>query len=220
MGEKPLGCHQCQKAFVTKSAFTYHQKTHCREGKSYGCSKCGKAFPWKSKLTLYQRTHSGERPFRCRVCDKAFRVRTHLTVHQRTHTGEKPYKCSDCEKAFSKKAQLLIHQRTHTGDRPYGCNECLQTFSQKSDLRSRKKTHHAAGKSHQCSECGSFCPVSQLSLYIREAPAQVRSPSHAVPVIKPSHPRPISLYGREFTQERDHMAAQIVRELSPRRHTL
>ena len=51
---------------------------------------------------------------------------------------------------------------------------------------------------------GRFCPLSQLSLYIRE-PILARSPSSAVHVIEPSRQRHISLSTREFIQERDHL---------------
>ena len=72
--QKPFACHECGKAFTTKSNLTAHLRIHYDE-KPYACSQCGKAFVQKHHLTEHLRIHSGEKPFACNECGKAFTVK-------------------------------------------------------------------------------------------------------------------------------------------------
>ncbi|ERL90365.1 hypothetical protein D910_07714 [Dendroctonus ponderosae] len=106
----------CDKAYTTKTALLYHQKTRhllCppNEPLSYSCEICQKVILSRANFRIHLRAHTGERPFKCDVCGKAFHANKYLKEHSVVHTGEKPFVCKVCDKKFSQGGSLFVHTR-------------------------------------------------------------------------------------------------------------
>lgn len=106
----------CDKAYTTKTALVYHQKTRhliCppNEPLSYSCEICHKVILSRANLRIHIRAHTGERPFKCVICGKAFHAKKYLKEHHVVHTGEKPFVCKLCDKKFSQGGSLSVHIR-------------------------------------------------------------------------------------------------------------
>ena len=79
----------------------------------FGCDQCGKAFVTRQMLTRHQRTHNGEKPFACGVCNRRFSLQGDRNRHEKTHTDQRDFECATCGGKFARKATLQKHERIH-----------------------------------------------------------------------------------------------------------
>ncbi|GBP80304.1 Zinc finger protein 582 [Eumeta japonica] len=72
-------CKECQRGFVTCSAYNVHLKRH-KGQRDYHC-ECGKTFYTSSALKQHKVVHTGEKKYQCKICEKKFTQTSHLSRH-------------------------------------------------------------------------------------------------------------------------------------------
>ena len=86
----------------------------------YGCGECRKAYVTRSGLYQHRKVHTGERPYECGLCGKTFTTRSYRNRHQRFHTEERAHECPECGRSFKHGSTLLQHRKVHAAGRPQG----------------------------------------------------------------------------------------------------
>ncbi|XP_037039340.1 zinc finger protein 12-like isoform X1 [Bradysia coprophila] len=163
---KPHKCELCDRAFVSRSLLSSHNRTHTGE-RPFACNQCEKNFATQGGLDLHTRRHLGLKNYVCNICDRRFVESSNLKVHMRTHTGERPHRCNRCNRSFSRVFLLQIHQRTHTGERPHQCPICFKGFAQQGDLSAHRRIH-SGERPHQCGICfKGFIKSSALTSHMK-----------------------------------------------------
>ena len=177
-------CSICQAILKTKKNLRDHLKRHNnKEDRPFGCQNCSKRFVTKTELARHERIHSNDRPCECDVCGKRFRQPGHLLTHKRTHTGEKPYSCFQCDARFTTSSLLKSHLVVHSDERKFQCNICKQSFKAVKDLRRHRAVHSGivgnkkentqseanqdGKRTHICHYCGkAFLHLTNLQAHI------------------------------------------------------
>ena len=77
------------------------------------CQYCGRVFSSRSAVTYHVKTHTGEGQFTCDVCSYKTYLKSNLKSHLRSHTGEKPFHCPYCDFKSAWKNTLKYHISTH-----------------------------------------------------------------------------------------------------------
>lgn len=72
-------CKECQRGFVTCSAYNVHLKRH-KGQRDYHC-ECGKTFYTSSALKQHKVVHTGEKKYQCKICERKFSQTSHLSRH-------------------------------------------------------------------------------------------------------------------------------------------
>ncbi|KAJ8964487.1 hypothetical protein NQ314_004774 [Rhamnusium bicolor] len=81
-GEKPFGCHLCDKKFSLKSTLDSHVRTHDPNPKRFTCNVCNSFFSSKSSLKVHTTLHTGLRNQFCSFCDQKFRTAGNRKSHE------------------------------------------------------------------------------------------------------------------------------------------
>ncbi|XP_055842548.1 zinc finger protein 34-like [Episyrphus balteatus] len=136
-------CHICGAEFTDRSNFITHLRRHKKE-KPFGCIDCSKCFVTSTELKTHIRVHSNEKAFMfmCETCGLQFRYQNHLETHKKLH-GEPLLECSVCNKKFLLKRQLAYHQRKHGFEEKAKCLICNNIYRNKDSLlRHERKIHN------------------------------------------------------------------------------
>ena len=135
-------CNICRSVLKSKKNLRHHLRRHARkEDRPIGCRQCNKRFVSNSELNRHMRVHTDDRPCACDVCGRRFRQPGHLVAHKYIHTGQKPFHCTVCPAKFRTSTQLKTHLLAHSGKRIHKCEYCERTYKTMRELVSHRATH-------------------------------------------------------------------------------
>ncbi len=159
--EKPFGCGQCERRFISQSFLNYHlRNAHLPSGDGDNvkpimeCKVCGKKYKSLQGLLFHEKGHlGGVRQFECDLCDKKCTSKSLLSSHvKHVHNNARPHQCKFCGKGFKTKFGLGEHERRHTGEKPFQCTFCEKRFVAKATLRDHTRVH-TGEKPYKCKYC-------------------------------------------------------------------
>lgn len=84
----------------TKTKAAQKRKTH-------KCTECDRAFVRKSHFDRHKRTHTGERNYACELCGARYKEKYNLNAHRLKH-GASYHRCWLCHKVWVKNRNELI----------------------------------------------------------------------------------------------------------------
>ncbi|XP_052863393.1 zinc finger protein 3 homolog [Anopheles cruzii] len=168
-----INCCNCEKKFVSRSAYETHYRTNYQQEPIYGCPVCGKQIEQYRAYQLHSYWHinSARYRFPCQECSKTFHQKSDLARHQLTHVaspasvggellGEdgkghiKVSVCSRCNESFETQSKLKVHMRkVHPVPKQLvECPDCGKYLSSGSIYSHRKI--HSDNPKFACGECG------------------------------------------------------------------
>lgn len=162
-------CLQCNKTYLNKWTFKFHQKICGVKVKetSFICDLCGKGYARKNGLRTHMKTdHGFGKIISCDWCGKKFDAISRLKYHIVKHTRERNYTCEKCGGKFVTSAALIYHTRLHTGEKPFPCDLCEESFLSASRRMEHKHRKHF-GPQRECSVClAKFVTGHQLKKHL------------------------------------------------------
>ena len=134
---KILYCGDCSRAFINKTTYKRHVRSHSTKGVT--CKECGKSFAYQSQLNTHSAVHSNTR-FKCdrEKCDKSFKNIGDLTRHLKQHNAPK-HKCPDCDYENADIRNFEAHRLYHSRITKYYCEYCDEEFIYNSQLQRHLK---------------------------------------------------------------------------------
>lgn len=124
-----INCCNCEKIFISRSAYEAHCRENYQQEPVYRCTVCGKCMEHYRAYQLhsYRHINSANQRYTCQECFKTFHQKSDLVRHQNRHittglmAGERDSEqklpqtsCSKCEASFQTQIELKEHTRkTH-----------------------------------------------------------------------------------------------------------
>ncbi|XP_068197184.1 zinc finger protein 11-like isoform X2 [Antennarius striatus] len=151
--DKPYGCEQCGRSFISPRCLSKHQQRHLEAGPT-GRREAAKKASVKAAYPRGRLTHN------CPLCGRSFKYRFEFLEHQRFHTAVKPYRCSQCGKAFRSEAHLSAHRKRKCPGAAHVCTRCGSLFRSLHE-RVRHQCVQLLAR-YECSHCGKAFRMAHL----------------------------------------------------------
>ncbi|XP_049530698.1 zinc finger protein 3 homolog isoform X1 [Anopheles darlingi] len=164
-----INCCNCEKIFVSRSAYEAHYRASYQQEPVYCCTVCGKRMGQYRAYQLhsYRHINSANQRYSCQECFKTFHQKSDLVRHQNRHIATglaaeerdaerklQPISCPKCEASFQTQNELKEHTRkAHPVPKPLvECPDCGKYLSAGSIYSHRKI--HSDTPAFACGECG------------------------------------------------------------------
>ncbi|XP_041475069.1 zinc finger protein 37-like [Lytechinus variegatus] len=154
--ELAFKCSTCGKAFLQKSVYTTHVKTHMdkEEREKHYCELCGNVYLSKYDHIIHMEWHSQR--YKCETCGKVLSTKRTLERHiNSVHTKEIKFPCEICGKEFYNPERLRWHAQNHIAEREFECDICGKAFLRARSLKKHKELVHTDAGHCICEVCGS-----------------------------------------------------------------
>ncbi|CDQ84037.1 unnamed protein product [Oncorhynchus mykiss] len=168
-GQRPFGCHLCEKAFRQLAHLKLHLNTHLYPKRTE-----------QKKMNRFKKQHTEEEPIRNHDDwsepekqtldeDRSSRDET-VDKHTKIIENSNSHKCPECFKCFSAPSKLKRHCLIHTGQKPFQCYLCRRAFRQLAHLKVHYSIHSGVAKSRSLK---SFSQPQRSKTWPRNYPCNI-----------------------------------------------